>query len=138
MKYLKITVISFAICFALASVGVQAKVYAITYFKIPSWSGTAWTDQADKDTLGYHKVKKNECKDSVSGDERAIRGKIMTLFGSGKTSAAKDLPKGVTVKFSDVGTDYGAYKLGLYSVKSLLTTARYYGIWDLGNDLDNA
>lgn len=139
MKYLKITMTLFAITLCLSLVGVNATTYfTIQNITIPSMS-TNWTSQqADKGPDGVYqqKVKKISCVDDLSGDGRALSGRILFLFGSGGYTDYKPLPQGTNVSFGSSTVEMGAYKLQVKSDKKLLTTATASLNWDIGSLYD--
>ena len=134
MKYLKITVLLFAVATLLSALGVNAQTTALIDVTIPVFKGTYYSNQADKLTLGYQKIMKTDAKDDLTGDGRAISGRIMKLTVSGGFSDWKQLPKNVLVQY-DQFKEYGIFEIALQSDKSLPMTASFWGIWDLGSDL---
>lgn len=107
MKYLKITITVFAITLCLAVFGVNAREYTqLIDITIPSWSGSFISKQVNKDDdwIYTQKVKKTAAKDNLSGDGRAISGKIKGMFQGMITTGWKKLPQGSNINFGS-GTE---------------------------------
>lgn len=140
MKYLKITLGAFIISLCLCLTGVNATQYLkIRNITIKSFKAEWWSQQVDKGWDGeYHqKVKKISAKDKVSGDGRAIEGKILKLLGRGESTEYKTLPQGTNVDFGDGTVEAGGYKLAIRSKKWLATDAIVGVNWDLGTLMDS-
>ena len=140
MKYLKITMTVFAITLCLAVFGVSAREYTqLIDITIPIWSGSFKSEQVDKDDDWEYtqKVKKTAATDDVSGDGRAISGKIQGMFSGMITTDWKSLPQGSNINFGSGTEVEGGWKLHLKSDKSLLTTATASFNWDLGTILSS-
>ena len=92
----------------------------------------------------YHLIKNNNNKDlnitnsktaisdDLSGDGRAIEGKIQGMFHGMITTGWKNLPQGSNVDFGSGTETQGGWKLHLKSAKSFITTATGSFNWDLG------
>ena len=134
MKYLKITFAAFAIALCLNLTGVNATQYfKIRGIKIPILSVDWTSKQADKGyDMNNNKIKKVACKDDVTGDGRALSGRVLRLTApAGKTSYI-ELPQGSNVEFKNTD-EMGAYKIQIKSNKSLVTTATADINWDVGS-----
>lgn len=90
--------------------------------------------QVDKgdDWSMTQKVKKTAISDDLSGDGRAIEGKIQGMFHGMITTGWKNLPQGSNVDFGSGTETQGGWKLHLKSAKSFITTATGSFNWDLG------
>ena len=138
MKFLKITVTLFIIVLCLSLSGVNATTYfTIQGITIPAMSANWTSQQVDKGhDANEQKVKKISCKDNVSGDGRAISGRILYLFSGGGYTEYKTLPQDVNVSFGNNTISMGAYKLQIKSNKKLLTTTKASINWDIGSLYD--
>lgn len=138
MKYLKLTMVLFAVTLCLGLVGVNAREYTkLIDITIPVLSGTWTSQQVDKgdDWLYTQKVKKVSISDSLTGDGRSIQGQLKGMFTGMITTGWKTLPEGSNVDFGDKTEVEGGWKLKLKSTKSLLTTATGTFHWNLGTIL---
>ncbi len=138
MKYLKLTMVLFAVTLCLGSVGVNAREYTkLLNITIPILSGTWTSQQVDKgdDWLYTQKVKKVTISDALTGDPRAIQGKLRGMFTGMIVTGWKNLPEGSNIDFGEGTEVEGGWKLQLKSTKSLLTTATGTFYWDLGTIL---
>lgn len=135
MKYLKATIVLFGISLCLSLVGVNARQYTqLVNIKIPSFSSYFISKQVDKgdDYIYTQKVKKVAISDDLTGDGRAIEGKLRGMFAGMITTDWKNLPLGSNVEFQDGTRQQGGWQLWLMSSKSLATTATGSFNWDLG------
>lgn len=138
MKYLKITMTLFVITLFVSLVGVNATTYfTINDITVPAFSANWTSKQGNKgDDGNQQKIKKISCVDNVSGDGRALSGRVLILFGSGGSTGYKSIPQGTNVAFGSSTVEMGAYKIQIRSDKSLLTTAKASVNWDIGSLYD--
>ena len=135
MKYLKGTLFLFVVTLCLSMAGVSARQYTqLINIKIPIWKGEFVSKQVDKgdDWSMTQKVKKTAISDDLSGDGRAIEGKIQGMFHGMITTGWKNLPQGSNVDFGSGTETQGGWKLHLKSAKSFITPATGSFNWDLG------
>lgn len=130
MKYLKISIFVFLGSIALAVSGINAMVLAVDGLVLPIMQGYAVYGDAAKDNNGYHRVKKIDCFDDLSGDGRVVVGRIQSLTSSGGVSSEHELPKNEWYQFEEFQNS-GSFNLQVRSKKFLITTASFYGTWQL-------
>lgn len=132
MKYLKITVILFALTCVFASYNVSAgNVYNINNITIPALKGI-WTSsqQVKYDSSVIQTATKISCTDDWSSDGRVILARAMQMLSGGYTTTDwLELPPKQAVSLGTESKKIGNYKLLLQSNKSLLSTATFTGTW---------
>lgn len=134
MKYLKITLALFVGSLCLSLSGVQATQYIqLSNVDIPWFKGIFTSKQVDKGDWTYNqKVKKISAVDKLSGDGRAIEGRIIGLLAGMNSTGWQELPQGKNIDFGEDTKVQGGWKLQLRSIKSLATEAKVIVNWDLG------
>lgn len=128
MKYLKGTMIAFAISIVLSS---SASALSITFSKITlgAFSGV-YTQQKEKmNDTNEQTIKTINCTDKLTGDGRAVSAALDGMLSGMDSIGYKSAPKGTTVSFGKYSKTPGQWKLKLKSTKSLATSAYYWGTW---------
>ena len=131
MKYLKVTLAIFVASFIFGMYNANASE-TVTQIEItiPSFQGTYSSNQKQKWSNANQWAIKTECKDKVSGDGRAIKGRVQGMISETKTTEWIMLPLNEWKKFdSPQANSIGLWRLQLKSNKWLATEARYTGVW---------
>ncbi len=140
MKYVKITVMLFAVSLLLGMTGVDAAEYTqLVNVKIPAFSNMFISQQVDKDDDWQYtqKVKQLSVSDDWSGDGRRLEASLQGVFTGMITTSWRELNQGYNVEFG-AGTEVqGGWRLRVRSIKSLMSTATASFDWDLGTILSS-
>lgn len=131
MKYLKGTLLVLAVAFLCKGFGVSALTYKIQNITIPSFSGVWYSPSREKWETNYQYVKKTSCSDNLTGDGRAISGKLHGQYSGMEDTSYVSLPLNSNVNMGYWSQQQGAWKLYLRSDKSLVTTATLSGVWTI-------
>lgn len=126
MKYIKITAIMFIVTVGFALVNVNAARTNISFVDVNINSLSRSTDiyNAQKNNFQQQSAKKHAATDNLSGDGRAMKGKVdnsswLTLADGGKLA-----------KWTEELTYFaGNYTHSVKATKSTLSTVSYWGSW---------
>lgn len=132
MKYIKGTLAVFVVSlvFSAFSVGALNSISLIDV-EIPIFKGLYISSQKTKTVDGQQYITKVNAIDRVSGDGRNIESRTYRTTGNNNTTEWLTLPKGKRVTWKTSNSSVNFYKLHLRSVKSLPTTAGFWGTWEL-------
>lgn len=140
MKYVKITVMLFAVSLLLGMAGVDAAEYTqLVNVKIPAFSNMFISQQVDKDDDWQYtqKVKQLSVSDDWSGDGRRLEASLQGVFTGMITTSWRELSQGYNVEFGTGTEVQGDWRLRVRSIKWLPTTATASFDWDLGTILSS-
>jgi hypothetical protein len=140
MKYVKITVMLFAVSLLLGMAGVDAAEYTqLVNVKIPAFSNMFISQQVDKDDDWQYtqKVKQLSVSDDWSGDGRRLEASLQGVFTGMITTSWRELNQGYNVEFGTGTEVQGGWRLRVRSIKWLPTTATASFDWDLGTILSS-
>lgn len=140
MKYVKITVMLFAVSLLLGMTGVDAAEYTqLVNVKIPAFSNMFISQQVDKDDDWQYtqKVKQLSVSDDWSGDGRRLEASLQGVFTGMITTSWRELNQGYNVEFGTGTEVQGGWRLRVRSIKSLMSTATASFDWDLGTILSS-
>lgn len=140
MKYVKITVMLFAVSLLLGMAGVDAAEYTqLVNVKIPAFSNMFISQQVDKDDDWQYtqKVKQLSVSDDWSGDGRRLEASLQGVFTGMITTSWRELNQGYNVEFGTGTEVQGGWRLRVRSIKSLMSTATASFDWDLGTILSS-
>lgn len=140
MKYVKITVMLFAVSLLLGMTGVDAAEYTqLVNVKIPAFSNMFISQQVDKDDDWQYtqKVKQLSVSDDWSGDGRRLEASLQGVFTGMITTSWRELNQGYNVEFGTGTEVQGGWRLRVRSIKWLPTTATASFDWDLGTILSS-
>ena len=131
MKYLKVTLAIFVASFIFGIYNANAsQSTTLVDITIPKFQGVYSSSQKQKWSEANQWAIKTECKDKVSGDGRAIKGRVQGMLSENKTTDWIILPLNEWKKFdSPQANSIGLWRLQLKSNKWLATEARYTGVW---------
>lgn len=140
MKYVKITVMLFAVSLLLGMAGVDAAEYTqLVNVTIPAFKQSFVSEQVNKDDDWQYtqKVKQLSVSDDLSGDGRRLEASLEGVFTGMITTGWLNLNQGYNVDFG-AGTEVeGGWRLRVRSIKWLPTTATASFDWDLGTILSS-
>lgn len=129
MKYTRITLFLFLCSTVFAIINVSAQYVSFADITIPSFKQEYHSTQHDKQTYSTQYLKKITCTDDLSGDQRAVQGKIHGMFAGMSASNWIDAPQNVNVSFGSISQVKGGWKLFLKSKNTFVTTASFWGTW---------
>lgn len=111
--------------------GVNAFVVDLRDITIPIFSREWISGIATKQNWSVQSVMKTRCTDDVSGDGRSILARTYAMYGGANYSPWIKVPQGSYANWGNNNADLRDYRLNLMSEKSLITTASFYGVWNL-------
>lgn len=131
MKYLKVTLAIFVASFIFGIYNANAsQSTTLVDITIPSFRGIYSSKQKTKYSEANQWAIKTECKDKLSGDGRAIEGRVQGMLAGNNTTYWIELPLNQWKKFDSPDANrIGVWRLQLRSIKNLATEARYTGVW---------
>ncbi len=132
MKYIKGTLAVFVVSLIFSAFKVDAlSSISLIDVEIPSFKGIYSSAQKTKTVEGQQYITKVNAIDRLSGDGRNIEARTYKTTENNNTTEWLQLPKGKRVTWEASNSSVNFYKLHLRSVKSLPTTAGFWGTWEL-------
>lgn len=130
MKYLKITVIAFAIATVVAAVSVQARQYGIAGLEVPNFDGIVSTAKVDKDTFNTQRFDLVDCIENGTGKFTPVKVRTYSV-NYGAYSAWKEQAKNqARVIDANRNNNPGTYRLNAKAVPTdHWLSSKLYGTW---------
>lgn len=131
MKYVKYAFGIFIVTMIMSLSGVSALVVEIVNIQIPIMQMSWVSKEYNKQTTGNQSVMKTQSYDNITHDPRAIKARTYAVYGGGNYSDWVTVPQNKWAVITGSNKQIEPYKLNLRSDKQLLTTATFYGNWNI-------
>lgn len=130
MKYLKITVIAFAIATVVAAVSVQARQYGIAGLAIPNFDGIASTGNVDKDTFNVQRFDLADCIENGTGKYTPVKVRTFNVNYLTYSNWKEQVKNQGVVIDSNKNNHPGTYRLNATAVPTdHWLGSKLYGTW---------
>lgn len=131
MKYLKITLLIFIGTLFFAGTGVLAKSYTFTQVSVPALSKTTDVATSIKENTSDQKFEKVACRDTLSGDDRAVEVRTYS-YSLDRVNYWVKVPSDKVVNISNgLHDEPGQYTLQARTESSKITGCKFSGTWNL-------